>query len=123
MNATMPAPRFSAAHVRLEATGLAHRYGRRVGLQPVDFVVESPGVVAVTGQYQGRPAERITLTPVIFNLARQVVFLVAGAAKALARATLQSPNVSLCVTGSSTFLSGLRCTAALLSLYFQIVPQ
>ncbi len=39
-------------------------------------------VVAVTADYQGRPAGRITLTPRVFNDARHVIFLVAGAGKA-----------------------------------------
>jgi 6-phosphogluconolactonase len=42
--------------------------------------------LAVTGNYQGRPAERITLTPAFFNSARHVLFLVAGAEKAEALA-------------------------------------
>jgi len=33
----------------LEAAGLAHRYGRRRGLDPLSFRVASPGVVALTG--------------------------------------------------------------------------
>jgi len=39
-------------------------------------------VVAVTAEYQDRPAHRVTLTFPAINAARQVVFLVAGAAKA-----------------------------------------
>ena len=35
--------------VSLRAIGLMHRYGARVALQPLDFEVASPGVVAVTG--------------------------------------------------------------------------
>lgn len=35
--------------VVLEAQGVTHRYGRRIGLPPVDFKVESPGAIAVTG--------------------------------------------------------------------------
>jgi 6-phosphogluconolactonase len=42
--------------------------------------------LAVTGNYQGRPAGRITLTPDFFNSAYHVLFLVAGAEKAEALA-------------------------------------
>ncbi len=35
--------------VMLEAKGVTHLYGRRIGLQSIDFRVESPGVYAVTG--------------------------------------------------------------------------
>lgn len=41
-------------------------------------------VIAVTADYQGRPANRITLTPAIINRGRRVAFLVSGAGKAAA---------------------------------------
>lgn len=41
-------------------------------------------VAAVTAHYDGRPAHRITLTPLIINQAREIMFLVAGASKRLA---------------------------------------
>ena len=41
-------------------------------------------VVSVTADYAGRPAQRITLTPPVFNDAHQVFFLIAGADKAKA---------------------------------------
>jgi len=43
---------------------------------------KSQVVMAVHSAYEDRPAERITLTPRIINLARQVVFMVSGAGKA-----------------------------------------
>lgn len=46
---------------------------------PVDM--ESP-VIAVTAHYQDRPAHRVTLTPLVFNQAREVWFLVTDASKA-----------------------------------------
>jgi heme exporter protein A len=41
--------RATLAPLTLEASGLAHRYGRRRGLDPLSFRVASPGVVALTG--------------------------------------------------------------------------
>ncbi|MEK7823812.1 MAG: ABC transporter ATP-binding protein [Candidatus Eisenbacteria bacterium] len=35
--------------VALEARDLTHRYGRRIGLEPVSFALGAPGVVAITG--------------------------------------------------------------------------
>jgi len=49
--------------------------------------VEAP-VIAVTGDYQGRPAQRVTLTPPVFNSARLVIFLVSGAGKSAALASV-----------------------------------
>ncbi len=39
----------TARAVTLAGEGLAHRYGARVAVQPLDFEVSAPGVVAVTG--------------------------------------------------------------------------
>ena len=39
--------------------------------------------MAVTAHYQNRPAERVTLTPPVFNSARLILFMVAGGNKAL----------------------------------------
>jgi len=46
---------------------------------PVD--IEEP-VIAVTANYQDRPANRVTLTEKVFNEAREIWFLVAGKNKA-----------------------------------------
>jgi 6-phosphogluconolactonase len=35
-------------------------------------------VMAVTANYQGRPAGRVTLTPLALNSARNVIFMVTG---------------------------------------------
>jgi len=43
--------------------------------------IDSP-TIAVTAHYQDRPANRISLTPKVFNQAREVWFLVTGAGKA-----------------------------------------
>jgi 6-phosphogluconolactonase len=47
---------------------------------PVD--VDSP-TLAVTANYQGRPANRVTLTPKVLNSSRNILFLVAGKTKAV----------------------------------------
>lgn len=57
--------------------------GHTASLFPGSPVEVTEPVVAVTAQYQGRPARRVSLTPLVFNAARQVVFLVTGANKAL----------------------------------------
>jgi 6-phosphogluconolactonase len=44
--------------------------------------VDMPGATAaVTADYQGRPARRVTLTSQVFNAARRVLFLAAGESK------------------------------------------
>ena len=45
---------------------------------PVDITAPT---AAVTADYQGRPANRITITPILFNEAHRVVFLVSGESK------------------------------------------
>jgi len=40
--------------------------------------------IAVTADYMGRPANRVTLTPLVFNSARHILFLVSGENKARA---------------------------------------
>lgn len=50
-------------------------------------------VMAVTAVYQDRPANRITLTPMVFNDAHHVVFLATGESKAEAlTAVIQGPS-------------------------------
>lgn len=45
--------------------------------------IEQP-VIAVSGDYRGRPAGRVTFTPTLINEARHICFLVQGAGKAAA---------------------------------------
>ncbi|MEM7115695.1 MAG: 6-phosphogluconolactonase [Chloroflexota bacterium] len=49
---------------------------------PIPAVENEKPVMAVTAVYQDRPANRVTLTPVVFNAARHVVFLATGESKA-----------------------------------------
>lgn len=48
----------------------------------------SQPVMAVTADYDGRPAQRITLTPLLFNAARHILFLATGEKKATALAAV-----------------------------------
>ncbi|MBI4789784.1 MAG: 6-phosphogluconolactonase [Chloroflexi bacterium] len=49
---------------------------------PISPEASQSTVLAVTADYQGRPADRVTLTPLVLNSARQIIFLVSGASKA-----------------------------------------
>jgi len=57
--------------------------GHTASLFPGSPIDITEPVIAVIAHYQGRPAQRISLTPLVFNAARQVVFLVTGANKAV----------------------------------------
>jgi 6-phosphogluconolactonase len=57
--------------------------GHTASLFPGSPVDVTEPVLAVTAHYQGRPTQRVSLTPLVFNAARQVVFLVTGANKAV----------------------------------------
>jgi 6-phosphogluconolactonase len=56
--------------------------GHTASLFPGSEVQASIPTLAVSGNYQGRPAWRVTLTPPVLNAAAAVIFLAAGAAKA-----------------------------------------
>ncbi len=68
--------------------------GHTASLFPGVHLPEQTPVLAVTADYQGRPACRITLTPLVLNSARRVIFMVAGAekAKAVKQALLDPPD-------------------------------
>jgi 6-phosphogluconolactonase len=55
--------------------------GHTASLFPSPEVDPSTPTLAVTAQYQDRPANRVTLTPRVFNAARRIVFLVSGQSK------------------------------------------
>ena len=55
--------------------------GHTASLFPGSEINVSTPTMAVTAQYQDRPANRVTLTPLVFNSARRIIFLVSGAGK------------------------------------------
>lgn len=64
--------------------------GHTASLFPGSPLEATTPVMAVTGQYQDRPAQRVTLTPLVFNSARMVVFMAAGEKKAATLAEVLS---------------------------------
>lgn len=56
--------------------------GHTASLFPDMPVLEDTPVLVAAADYQGRPANRVTLTPLVLNSARKVLFLAAGADKA-----------------------------------------
>jgi 6-phosphogluconolactonase len=55
---------------------------------PIPAEEKTQPVMAVTADYQGRPGNRVTLTPLLLNQSAQTVFLVAGESKAEAVAAV-----------------------------------
>jgi 6-phosphogluconolactonase len=56
--------------------------GHTASLFPGSSLNLTEPVIPVTGNYQGRPAQRITLTPIVINNARTVAFMTTGDKKA-----------------------------------------
>ena len=56
--------------------------GHTASLFPRSPVNADSPTLAVTANYQDRPANRVTITEIVFNSARNIFFLVAGAGKA-----------------------------------------
>lgn len=56
--------------------------GHTASLFPGSPVEMDTPTIAVTAHYQDRPANRVSLTPKVFNQAREIWFLVTGASKA-----------------------------------------
>jgi 6-phosphogluconolactonase len=57
--------------------------GHTASLFPGSPLDVTEPVVPVTANYQDRPSERVTLTPLVINTARMVVFMAAGEKKAI----------------------------------------
>ena len=57
--------------------------GHTASLFPGSPTEVTEPVLSVTAQYQERPANRVTLTPVVFNQARAVAFMATGEKKAV----------------------------------------
>jgi len=80
-------PRFDLALLGLGADGhIASLFPRQSGA-----LEAGKPVIAVLAEYANRPTQRLTLTPAVFNDARRVLFLVAGAEKAVALAASLDP--------------------------------
>jgi 6-phosphogluconolactonase len=71
-------PRFDLAIMGLGSDG--HTASLFPGSIPAAETTDP--VMAVTANYDGRPAHRITLTPLVFNDARHILFMLTGANKA-----------------------------------------
>ena len=56
--------------------------GHTASLFPGSQVDVTEAVIPVTANYQDRPANRVTLTPIVFNQAHMVVFMATGEKKA-----------------------------------------
>jgi len=56
--------------------------GHTASLFPGSPVDSSEPTLSVTAHYQDRPANRVTLTPIVFNTARMIVFMAIGENKA-----------------------------------------
>jgi 6-phosphogluconolactonase len=56
--------------------------GHTASLFPNSPVEATDAVIPITAHYQDRPANRVTMTQVVFNQARTVVFMATGEKKA-----------------------------------------
>jgi 6-phosphogluconolactonase len=71
-------------HIRFDLVYLGMgEDGHTASLFPGSPMASSEPVILVTAEYQGRPAQRVTLTPLVINNARMVAFMATGEKKAL----------------------------------------
>jgi 6-phosphogluconolactonase len=82
-------PPYAWPHFDLVYLGMGED-GHTASLFPGSPVEMAEPVLAVTAHYQDRPANRVTLTPVVFNRARMVAFMATGESKATALAAVLS---------------------------------
>lgn len=66
--------------------------GHTASLFPGSAPAGQTPTLAVTATYQDRPANRVTLTPAVFNTAHHTLFLVTGASKAPAISAIHGSN-------------------------------
>jgi 6-phosphogluconolactonase len=67
--------------------------GHTASIFPGSAVNAASPTLAVTGQYEDRPSQRVTLTPLVFNSARRIIFLVSGEGKREVLASVLSGNL------------------------------
>ena len=82
-------PPFDWPHFDLFYLGMGED-GHTASLFPGSPVNVSESTMPVTAHYQDRPANRVTLTPIVFNSARMVAFMATGEKKAITLAEVLS---------------------------------
>ncbi len=84
-------PPFEWIHFDLVFLGMGED-GHTASLFPGSAVDANKLVVPVTADYQGRPAQRVTLTPLVLNSAHMIIFMATGEKKAVTLAEVLSDH-------------------------------